>query len=56
MKQLVETIAALPSIEVIRIGSRMPVVWPERVTPELSAFLGEIPGSGSPPISTTPAK
>lgn len=44
LKQLVETIAALPSIEVIRIGSRMPVVWPERVTAEIAAFFGEVPG------------
>ena len=44
LKQLVETIAALPSIEVIRIGSRMPVVWPERVTAEIAAFFSEVPG------------
>ena len=44
LKAIVDAVAAVPSIQVIRIGSRMPVVWPERVTAEIAEYFGSIPG------------
>lgn len=44
LRKIVDAIAAVPSIEILRIGSRMPVVWPQRVTPELARYLGEVEG------------
>lgn len=46
-KRLLEVLHKLkqiPSIEVIRVASRIPVVWPERITLTLAQALGEIPG------------
>lgn len=43
LKMIIDTIAAIPSIAVIRVGSRMPVVWPERVTSDLAEYFGSIP-------------
>lgn len=36
-------LAALPNIDIVRIHSRVPVVAPERITPELLAALGQHP-------------
>ncbi len=44
LRGIIDRLAAIPSIEVLRIGSRMPVVWPERVTAELAEYLGGVPG------------
>ncbi len=43
---ILERLAAVPHVEVIRIGTRTPVTIPMRVTPELAAALGKlrIPG------------
>lgn len=46
-KRLLEILTRLkevPSIEVIRVASRIPVVWPERITGSLARALGNIPG------------
>jgi lysine 2,3-aminomutase len=46
-KRLLEILTRLkgvPSIEVIRVASRIPVVWPERITASLAGALGDIPG------------
>lgn len=42
--EIVRTIKAVSSIDIIRIGSRIPVVYPQRITKELAEALGEIPG------------
>ncbi len=42
--RIVDAVAAVPSIEVLRIGSRMPAVWPARVTEELARYLGSVEG------------
>lgn len=41
LEGIIAAIRAIPSIEVIRIGTRTPVVMPQRVTPELTAMLGK---------------
>ncbi len=43
LEDLVSRVAALPSRPVIRIGSRIPAVWPERVT---SRLLRSLRGAG----------
>lgn len=46
-KRLLEVLHQLktvPSIDVIRVASRIPVVFPERVTSSLAQALGDIPG------------
>ena len=42
--KIVKTIKSLPNIDIVRIGTRIPVVYPQRVTPELARDLSEIPG------------
>ena len=44
LRQIVEVLSAVPSIEMLRFGSRVPVVLPQRVTPRLAAILA----SGKP--------
>ncbi len=44
LRELIEAVRAVPSIEVIRVGSRIPVVWPQRITRNLAAYLGSVPG------------
>ena len=39
LDQLLESISAIPHVEIIRIGTRMPVVLPYRITDELVAIL-----------------
>ena len=34
----------IPSIDIIRVASRIPVVWPQRITESLAQELGNIPG------------
>ena len=36
LEDIVQRIRAIPHVEIIRIGTRMPVVFPQRITPELS--------------------
>ncbi len=36
---LLQRISAIPHVEIIRIGSRVPVTLPERITPQLCAML-----------------
>ncbi len=40
---LLNRFAALPQIEVLRIGSRVPVTLPQRLTPEFCGKLGHVP-------------
>lgn len=42
--EILHRLKAVPSIDIIRVASRIPVVWPDRVTPSLAAALGDIPG------------
>ena len=44
---LVDRIAAIPTVHRLRIHTRLPVVLPSRVTPELVALLGRLP---APPV------
>ena len=39
LEWLLQEVTAIPHVEIVRIGSRMPVVCPQRVTPELCAML-----------------
>lgn len=39
LDRILQDLRAIPHVEIIRIGSRMPVVCPMRVTPELIAIL-----------------
>ncbi len=41
---ILEVLEAIPSLEVLRIGTRGPVVWPQRMTAELAARLGKVNG------------
>ena len=34
----------IPNIDILRVGSRIPVVWPERISDEFAQALGDIPG------------
>lgn len=44
LKKIVDALSAVPSVEMLRFGSRVPVVLPQRVTPRLAATLA----SGKP--------
>jgi lysine 2,3-aminomutase len=39
LEQIIQKLRAIPHVEIIRIGSRVPVVMPQRVTPELVEML-----------------
>lgn len=39
LRQIVAAFSAVPSIEMLRFGSRVPVVLPQRVTPQLAQIL-----------------
>ncbi len=39
LKDLLQRVHAIPHVEIIRIGSRVPVTLPERITPQLCAML-----------------
>lgn len=39
LEYILASVRAIPHVEVIRLGTRMPVVCPQRVTPELCAML-----------------
>lgn len=41
LERLLQRLRAIPHVEIIRIGSRMPVFLPQRVTPELVAMLSK---------------
>ena len=41
LERVVAALRAIPSIEVIRIGTRTPVVMPQRITRELTTMLGK---------------
>jgi lysine 2,3-aminomutase len=44
LKKIILELSKLDNIEIIRVGSRIPVVWPQRITTEISDFLGSVPG------------
>jgi len=39
LEDIISRVRAIPHVEIIRVGSRMPVVCPQRITPELCAML-----------------
>lgn len=39
LESIISRLRAIPHVEIIRIGSRTPVVMPQRITPELCAML-----------------
>jgi lysine 2,3-aminomutase len=39
LEYIISRLRAIPHVEIIRIGSRMPVVLPQRITPELCTML-----------------
>lgn len=39
LEEILRRIRAIPTVEIIRIGTRAPVVIPQRITPELTAML-----------------
>ncbi len=40
LRHILQQVAAIPQVDLIRIGSRTPVTMPMRITPELAALLG----------------
>lgn len=44
LSQVIEVFSAVPSVEMLRFGTRVPVVLPQRITPQLAALLA----SGKP--------
>jgi lysine 2,3-aminomutase len=44
LREIIARLRAVPSLEVLRLGTRIPVTWPERIDDELAALLGETPG------------
>ncbi len=44
LRRIIDVLRAIPSISVLRVGSRMPVVLPERVTQALADYLGSVQG------------
>ena len=43
-RRIVDEVAAVESIEIIRIATRVPAVWPQRIDAELCDYLRRIPG------------
>ena len=41
LEDIIARVRAIPHVEIIRIGSRMPVVCPQRITPELVTMLAK---------------
>ncbi|MEG1528530.1 MAG: lysine 2,3-aminomutase [Clostridia bacterium] len=41
LESVIKRLRAIPHVEIIRIGSRVPVVLPQRITPELCAMLAK---------------
>ena len=41
LESIIQRVRAIDHVEIIRIGSRMPVVCPQRITPELVEMLGK---------------
>lgn len=39
LEEVLETVRSIPSIDIIRIGTRIPVVLPQRITPKLISLL-----------------
>ncbi|MCL2249891.1 MAG: lysine 2,3-aminomutase [Oscillospiraceae bacterium] len=39
LEHIVKSLRAIPSVEIIRIGTRVPIVMPQRITPELISML-----------------
>jgi len=39
LEYIISSLRAIPHVEIVRIGSRTPVVMPQRITPELCAML-----------------
>jgi len=39
LENIIKSLRAIPSVEIIRIGTRTPVVMPQRITPELVSML-----------------
>ncbi|MDD3119368.1 MAG: KamA family radical SAM protein [Victivallales bacterium] len=44
IRAILTRLTAVPSLEIIRIGSRAPVTWPERIDAELADMLGACRG------------
>jgi lysine 2,3-aminomutase len=42
--EILRRLKEVTSIDIIRVASRIPVVWPDRITPSLASALGDIPG------------
>ena len=41
LEYIISRLRAIPHVEIVRIGSRVPVVCPQRITPELCAMLSK---------------
>ena len=39
LEYIIKRVRAIPHVEIVRLGSRTPVVCPQRITPELCAML-----------------
>lgn len=46
LESIISRLRTIPHVEIIRIGSRTPVVMPQRITPELCAMLKNITPCG----------
>lgn len=40
LEYVLAALRAIPHVEIVRLGTRMPVVCPQRITPQLTAMLG----------------
>jgi lysine 2,3-aminomutase len=41
LERIIQAVRAVPSVDIIRIGTRVPVVLPQRITPELTQMLAK---------------
>jgi lysine 2,3-aminomutase len=41
LRTILTEVRAVPSVQIIRIGTRIPAVWPQRITPDLLSLLHE---------------
>ncbi len=44
IKKILEALTSVPSLEIVRLGSRAPVTWPERIDAELVGILSSCRG------------
>ncbi len=56
LEYIISRLRAIEHVEIVRLGSRVPVVCPQRITPELCAMLSKSPPIGLNPHFNPPAE